>query len=356
MEMRKAFLIVPIILIAACGKETASVPVVENTPMRLYSNAKSGGTESSCDRAVFLFWDFRDMIENTEHPVPLIVCFPENTIDTYSRPNPPYDTGRLYPDGNRRAMATGYAPSSLVLDEVNGESRPDYEKLSIPDDSLCMMDVLTSVKPIVGSASLPFDRTGGETLEFMHAHSKISIKAKLSEDMQHFIRNVRISPYKNVIANRLEWDRKESLYKTVAVWNDNDADYPLSFGEAEDAGQLTAQNTNDVCELYLASRIVEVPVRITVNRSEDVQFTDYKEVSFNATLTFEMNRDPSSPEDMKTDGELKEDYILYENEAYTFTLVFGEDSIELTGMKCEWEDGGNIVIPIYPIEPDDSTI
>ena len=48
------------------------------------------------------------------------------------------------------------------------------------------------------------------------------------------------------------------------------------------------------------------------------------------------------------DGSLKTEDILYANESYTFTLVFGEESIELTGNRCEWENGGYLIVPIYP--------
>lgn len=357
--MMKRLFIIPLIALmaAACTKEDISVSGHENIPMRLYSNAVDSGTSSSAGSAVFLFWDFGDIINNTAYPVPLIVCYPEESIDDYARPNDPYNTGRLYPDGNRRALANGYAPSLLIpaTVTVDGEERTDYENLTIPENSLCETDVLTSVQPIVGSASLPFDRNGGEPLEFMHACSKVIIKAKLAGDMTRFIRHVRISPHKSMVANRMKWDRDESFYRAEAVWNDSDADYPCVLGQPEDADQLTAQITSDVCQAYVTPRMVEMPVEITVERSGNVQFIDSKEVTFNAILGFDIDRDGNNPEDLDKSGNVKNSNTLYENEAYTFTLVFGEDGIELTGRKCEWEAGGNIIIPIYPILPEDET-
>ena len=62
-----------------------------------------------------------------------------------------------------------------------------------------------------------------------------------------------------------------------------------------------------------------------------------------ATLHFDIERD--GPEE----DQGKNTNTLYANESYTFTLVFSEEGIELIGNKCPWEEGGYLVIPIYPL-------
>ena len=76
--MMKRLFIIPLIALmaAACTKEDISVSGHENIPMRLYSNAVDSETSSSAGSAVFLFWDFGDIINNTAYPVPLVVCYP----------------------------------------------------------------------------------------------------------------------------------------------------------------------------------------------------------------------------------------------------------------------------------------
>ena len=107
------------------------------------------------------------MLGNVANPNPLHVKYPQEHIDTYKRPNEPYNTGELYPDGNRRVMATGYAPATFLVPETDG-GRTDYEKLGLPKKdedmpedeeikNLCQIDVLTSIEPLVASAALPFD-------------------------------------------------------------------------------------------------------------------------------------------------------------------------------------------------------
>ena len=122
---------------------------------------------------------------------------PKSTLiptDTYKRPNEPYNTDELYPDGNRRVMATGYAPATLTP-EKRTDNTDNYERLTIPQDDLCKTDVLTSITPVVASAALPFDREDGETLQFMHAQSKVIFKGKLAENMGKFIQNVNITQF-----------------------------------------------------------------------------------------------------------------------------------------------------------------
>lgn len=358
-KMRTAYLIFPIIalLTAACAKEAASVSLTENVPMRLYSRAEGVSDGTSAEPAVFLFWDFGDIMAQTEHPVPLAVCYPERPVSAYARPDAPYNTGRLYPDGNRRALVNGYAPSSLIPSEVtaDGEIMTDYEHLSVPEDGLCVTDVLTSLKPLTGSASLPFDRQNGETLEFVHAMSKVTFKARLADDMSRFIRHVRISPHRSLVVNRLNWDRDGSIYKAEAYWETGLDDYPYMFGQPADADQLTPQLDADVCRLYLTPRQMELPVTVTVERAGNVQFTGSREVSFETLLAFDIARNMSDSSDLDKSGNLKNNDMLYENEAYTFTLVFGEEGIELIGKKCAWEDGGNIIIPVYPVLPEDES-
>ena len=86
-----------------------------------------------------------------------------------------------------------------------------------------------------------------------------------------------------------------------------------------------------------------MPVTITVTRASDVGFTDAEDITFTATLPFQIARDPDKEEDQGKDGDK-----LYANEMYTFTLVFNEEGVELLGRKCPWEEGGYIVVPIYP--------
>lgn len=332
-------------LFAACSQD--GVPdngASGSAEMRIYTDvARADGEEtdagSTANDAVFLFWDFGDVLGNAVDPTPLYVKRPEKHIDTYKRPNEPYNTGELYPDGNRRVMATGYAPATLTP-EKRTDNTDNYERLTIPQDDLCKTDVLTSITPVVASAALPFDREDGETLQFMHAQSRVYFYAKLAENAEEYLKNVRIKLSPTVVATHVEWDRKQSLYVPQADHGEEDSGYTLT--QPGDL-MLTAENPLEVGWAYIVPGQTDLSVEVTVARGESAEATEWKDFTVEPTFEFKIERDAGDDWDKG-----KNENTLYANESYTFTLVFSEEGIELIGNKCPWEEGGYLVIPIYP--------
>ena len=330
-------------LLAACSQE--DVPVNEVTgnhaEMRIYTDIAARTDEeetdagSTADNPVFLFWDFGDVLGNAEDPTPLYVKRPEKHIDTYKRPNEPYNTGELYPDGNRRVMATGYAPATLEP-EKRTDDTDNYERLTIPKDGLCKTDVLTSITPVVASAALPFDREDGETLQFMHAQSRVYFYAKLAEGSEEFLKNVRIKLSPTVVATHVEWNRDKSLYVPKESGQES---YELAQQPNDDNDYyiLTPENPLEIGWAYIVPEQTSLAVSVEVARAET------SDASGDDTLHFDIERDGQAEEDQG-----KNTNTLYANESYTFTLVFSEEGIELIGNKCPWEEGGYLIIPIYP--------
>ena len=348
-------------LFAACSQD--GVPdngASGSAEMRIYTDvARAEGEEtdagSTANDAVFLFWDFGDVLGNAANPNPLHVKYPQEHIDTYKRPNEPYNTGELYPDGNRRVMATGYAPATFLVPETDG-GRTDYEKLGLPKKdedmpedeeikNLCQIDVLTSIEPLVASAALPFDREGGETLQFMHAQSRVYFNAKLAENAEEYLKNVRITLPPNVVATQVEWNRDKSLYVPIASGQES---YELAQQPKDDNDyyMLTRENPLEIGWAYIVPEQTFLTVSVTVARAETAGASEeeWKDVTMEATLYFDIKRDGQAEVDQG-----KSANILYANESYTFTLVFSEEGIELIGNKCPWEEGGYLVIPIYPL-------
>lgn len=337
-------------LFAACSQD--GVPdngASGSAEMRIYTDvARADGEEtdagSTANDAVFLFWDFGDVLGNAANPNPLHVKYPQEHINTYKRPNEPYNTGELYPDGNRRVMATGYAPATLEP-EKRTDDTDNYERLTIPKDGLCKTDVLTSITPVVASAALPFDREDGETLQFMHAQSRVYFYAKLAENAEEYLKNVRITLPPNVVATQVEWNRDKSLYVPIASGKES---YELAQqpNDDNDYYMLTPENPLEIGWAYIIPEQTNLPVSVTVARAEtsDASGDEWKDVTMEATLHFDIERDGQAEEDQG-----KNTNTLYANESYTFTLVFSEEGIELIGNKCPWEEGGYLVIPIYPL-------
>ena len=346
---------------AACSQnDVPGNEISGSAEMRIYTDvARAYGEEtdagSTANDAVFLFWDFGDVLGNVANPNPLHVKYPQEHIDTYKRPNEPYNTDELYPDGNRRVMATGYAPATFLVPETDG-GRTDYEKLGLPKKdedmpedeeikNLCQIDVLTSIEPLVASAALPFDREDGETLQFMHAQSRVYFNAKLAENAEEYLKNVRITLPPNVVATQVEWNRDKSLYVPIASGQES---YELAQQPKDDNDyyMLTRENPLEIGWAYIVPEQTSLTVSVRVARAETAGASEeeWKDVTMKATLHFDIERDGQAEEDQG-----KSANTLYANESYTFTLVFSEEGIELIGNKCPWEEGGYLIIPIYPL-------
>lgn len=334
---------------AACSQnDVPGNEISGSAEMCIYTDvARADGeetdAESTANNPVFLFWDFGDVLGNVEDPTPLYVKQPKKHIDTYKRPNEPYNTDELYPDGNRRVMATGYAPATLTP-EKRTDNTDNYERLTIPQDGLCKTDVLTSITPIVASAALPFDREDGETLQFMHAQSRVYFYAKLAENTVEYLKNVRITLPSSAVATQVEWNRDKSLYVPKESGQES---YELAQqpNDDNDYYMLTPENPLEIGWAYIIPEQTNLPVSVTVARAETAGASEeeWKDVTMVATLHFDIERDGQAEEDQG-----KNTNTLYANESYTFTLVFSEEGIELIGNKCPWEEGGYLVIPIYP--------
>ena len=204
--------------------------------------------------------------------------------------------------------------------------------MTIPQDGLCKTDVLTSITPVVASAALPFDREDGETLQFMHAQSRVYFYAKLAENAE------RITLPPKVVATQVVWDREKNLYVPEASGREG---HELT---QPDDYMLSSENRLEIGWAYIVPEQTDLSVEVTVARGESAEATEWKDFTVEPTFEFKIERDAGDDWDKG-----KNENTLYANESYTFTLVFSEEGIELIGNICPWEEGGYLIIPIYPL-------
>ena len=300
------------------------------TTMRLYSEGFKAATSSLDDKAVLLFWEL-EKFSNIEQNRPFLVAQPTNAINAYN--TTPYDTHTLYPPKDNIVAAVGYGPQDLISSQTAGTN--DYITLSLPSSKNgATTDLFTAVEPIYGSTSNPFDKAGRTPLRFMHAQSKITFKALRQADMNLGIRNIRISFGKEVISGSLIWNQKQERYITQA----GEKEYTLA---QEDTQTPLGQTEPTVIgSLFVCAGLTEIPVTVTVEKSDDDFKKNIQTTMFTKTLPFEITR---------TAEEIgKEANRLYAGEAYTFTLRFDKSTLVLIGKKEPWVDGEKITIPIYP--------
>ena len=147
------------------------------------------------------------------------------------------------------------------------------------------------------------------------------------------------------MATHVEWNRDKSLYVPKESGQES---YELAQqpNDDNDYYMLTPENPLEIGWAYLVPGQTSLPVSVTVARAETAGASEeeWKDVTMEATLHFDIERDGQAEEDQG-----KNTNTLYANESYTFTLVFSEEGIELIGNKCPWEEGGYLVIPIYPL-------
>ena len=163
--------------------------------------------------------------------------------------------------------------------------------------------------------------------------------------MGKFIQNVQITLGGDLIATQVCWDRGKEMY-VPEVTEEKKGEYTVyrEKGEGDSDYQLPKEKPLEIGSAYIVPEQTELSVTLTVERAETVDFENWETITFQATLPFDIERDKTNEWD-----EGKAANTLYANEAYTFTILFGEEGIELVGKKCPWENGGYLIIPIYPL-------
>lgn len=307
--------------------------------MRLYSMtsmAQSGGATAD-HKAVLLFWELDHYLDD-KPDLPFLVAKPEGEINAYK--DSPFNTHKFYPPKDNIVVAIGYSPQDLVSSKMKGKE--DFLVLSLPAGKKgANTDLLSTAAPMYGSASNPFDKPERkETLKFMHAQSKVSFKAKLAAGMDLDIRNVRIELDPSVVTGSLVWDKASDRFVTRAGTS------AFTFGMTNTTTPLNETTAAVVGTVYVVAELMEIPVKITVDKSDDGFKSNIQETTFSATLKYTVARDASKPEDVG-----KKPDTLYAGEAYTFTLLFDKTMLQLIGKKEPWEEGGKISIPIFPVKP-----
>lgn len=322
-------IVVILLLLTACS--TDELPSPNGETMRLYSMENAAtNTNSAANKAVLLFWE-RDLFNKVPANDPFLVSKPADVIDAYK--TTPYDTHTFYPPMDNIVVAVGYSPQNLHT--------TDYITFTLPDgQASASTDLLTSIQPVYGSASRPFDGQDKEPLKFMHAQSKVTFKAQLAEGMTLNIRKVQIRIGNTCLTGSLKWDTEKQRFTAQVETKSTSYTFPIQPNK--NPLPQSTESAIEIGTIYVLPEMTSIPVEITVDKSED-NFKTFQTTTFTAELPYNISRDPGKAEDK---GKVVNK--LYAGEAYTFTLLFGQTDLDLIGKKEPWENGENITIPMYP--------
>ncbi|MBE6216189.1 MAG: hypothetical protein E7123_08180 [Bacteroidales bacterium] len=325
--MRKyIYILMTMVFAAACSKPA---PVSDDEPMQMYAMTKAA-TDFGADTPVFLFWlatDFED-IGDGQYRQPYLEAWPTQEIDAYRTTT--YNTGKRYPANDQEVWCTGYFPASLIVDR--GERPRKWTALDVPADDVGTLDVMVAPEHITGKNTEHFEtKEPKEPLVFIHAQSKISFKARMGTEMAQnkYLRNIKVRVPGNELMSSLKWENGRYIADKTAG-----SDYEVVLEDPSTTQLDPNQKDREIGNVYIYPGKSSLMVNVEVEMSDTPLFSESEIISLKTEIPFNLT-DSYGP-------------VLRENDAYEIILVINYDSIVLTGRKAEWEEGGGLLIPIYP--------
>ncbi len=368
MTRRFILIFLSAVLAVCCTREEAFRGQART--MQFSSQVESQSSDNPDDRAVFLFWQTGDYsrIGTFYYPQPYHELELPGRIDDYK--DDPYNTGKDYPADAQYVIATGFSPSTLVLEEADG--RTDYSRMTVPVSGTGRTDILTVVNPVAGSSLHPFDVAPVKKLYFRHIQSKISFQAHLASSFPatKYLRNVRIeipdindNTMKMQFVGSLKWEKGNETVDPESgksVKADRYVPVPLNVGMTypEDGGYSPVfLNDPDLTQLDPNDPNRNFPPVYIMPGLGSIFFNLYAEISDN--ISFEgsetymvKNIEVKFQEDTGTvdtfGNPVMRDIILQESDRYVILILIDDDKINIVGRKAEWLPGGFIPIPVYP--------
>lgn len=323
--MKKIIFISLMLIGAACSKPAI---MSDNSPMQMNAMTKSP-TDFGADTPVFLFWLDSDFAAiGSDGIQPYFEAWPSQEIDAYKTET--YNTGKKYPDNDQYVYCTGFSPATLIIDD-DAQNR-SWTKLTVPAEDIGILDVQVAPQHITGKSSQHFEtKDPKEPLEFIHAQSKIMFKAKMGTEMamNRYLRNVTITVPGSELMSGLKWEDGRYIADRTAG---EEASVVLKDPSTT---QLDPnQKAREIGEVYIYPGKESMKIKVDIEMSDSPLFTEHEIISIEADVDFNLTDSYGS--------------TLRENDAYEIILVINYDSIILKGRKAEWQEGGGLLIPIYP--------
>jgi hypothetical protein len=252
---------------------------------------------------------------------PFFILNADKDIDAYK--STPYNTGCYYPTADQSIYVSGYYPTDSLKRVKNYDGGMYLELIEGTRPGLT--DILVANNTLKGSASFPLDDADAGSLTFNHALAKVTFKGILHENMAKYVRNVTVS--------LSSMDLMRGLY---AAYDSIQGQVFQPFAWAEEKKDITWSsqkykkllNKETIAELGTVYIVPGYSIMITVDYELSEKGETGEEYSSTFTVYFEK----------KLNG----------GDSYEVTLSFLENVIELTGERVEWQEGGELYIPLYP--------
>lgn len=241
-----------------------------------------------------------------------------------------YNTHKPYPGDDSRVYIFGYAPENGLTTTDSWKTLLPAYPGSVYDNSLWGEILLAS--PVSGKLSLPV----ADPLEYRHPVARFRFLAfKESGMVNYHVKNVRLTagaelaPYSLVWNNGMWSPRSNANYSFGFTFKDSNETTILGLGEA---------NALEMSPYYILPQ-------------ESNTFGP-----FSIEATYYIEGDPSSERTYTKPGvyfQITEDLQrnpvsrINPGEDYAVLIRFNQDSFSISGVRLDdWEDGGNIIIPM----------
>lgn len=337
------------LLLSGCNSggdefDVPPLPMLLNAMLDTRANEGDATSTVSDASPAFLFYRTSELVEKSyqiSSLTPYCVRLP-GSIDSYK--DTPYDTGINYPENNNSVMATGYAPYDAFLPIADPQLMlKDYSILILEPSTNTIpgkVDVLVAEELEEASSLRPFTQT--KSLTFVHAQTKLVFKARRDDGVKKYFKNVYVSIGGKYLLKTLTWNTESEsskYFKASASFGD---EIMCEIGPGETTTQLQTGvgNERTIDEIYIYPGLKKIEFSLSAimaNNVGDLNDADkIKEVT-------------SSSMEVSFVDENKQPITLQAGDSYEVILVFQEDKIELVGRKMPWEEGGNIIVPVYPL-------
>ncbi len=347
--------------------EAVDAPTDEATPpMRLaYRLVSSSDYDTLMPPPVFMFWEAASLLRTSDTVAPqpdlFFVTSPSDPAWAYSPSGDKietdretwYDTGHPYLNDDETVLASGFFPLSAARTDTaaDGTVASDYTQLVLPPDMLGRDSLWIAREPVLGSSYNPFS----QALCFVHATTRLVLKGQLAQGMSLPVHHVKVTLHASDVLYRMQWHSYETtaqLRQSGFEVVDYDAAVDSARLSAADSAALAARLTY-TNRAYMPSYLVATmdtsarePLGTFYLRPELTGLRiDVEAQMGTSNQLYEVLNWPITFAD-EAGNAIK----LHSGDSYELILKFNMLSIELTGRKQDFQDGGNAYVTLKPYQ------
>lgn len=279
------------------------------------------------------------------------------TLDLDGLENTDYNTGRVYPSSYQTVSACAVAPCSSDGSQILSASG-DFSTVNVNygskgyDNSL--WSVIAGTQAVSASSSRPF--TAQRPLEFTYSAFRVRFQAIRSHNMNHMgVLDTKVVISPEYVPFSLDWDSRSGAYvaKGKSYAMAGGLDVPLRSGLANDVILQSSYATSDgyvyLCKDDYSVAMPKLHINMDVNYSTDTD-TYAESARFNRKYGSLYGSQDLTVDLVDKNGNPVTD--IRGGQSYVVTIVFDQDSFTLSAELEDWEDGGNIVVPLPNPVPD----